>query len=98
MDEVTISSRGLKQEISDVMNGARLFQATKCSNCNLPLELPVIHFVCGHIRHVSQANMKDVLVVLTSLSGLMDEYDMQTVFVVTSCSNRRRILPSSNNN
>ena len=28
----------------------------------------------------------------------MDEYDMQTVFVVTSCSNRRRILPSSNNN
>ena len=45
------SNQGLKREIDDVLNGARLFQATKWSNCNLPLELPVVHYVCGHSYH-----------------------------------------------
>jgi len=30
---------------------AKIFQKTKCSMCNSPLELPSVHFLCGHSFH-----------------------------------------------
>lgn len=48
---MTENNQGLREEINELVSGARLFQAAKCSNCNLPLELPVVHFVCGHSYH-----------------------------------------------
>lgn len=33
------------------MNDARLYQTNKCAHCNLPLELPIVRFVCGHSYH-----------------------------------------------
>lgn len=32
-------------------NSAKIFQKTKCSMCNSPLELPSVHFLCGHSFH-----------------------------------------------
>ena len=28
-----------------------MFQATRCSDCALPLELPAVHFLCKHSYH-----------------------------------------------
>lgn len=50
-EDVSISNQGLKRELTSLVKGARLFQNTKCCNCSLPLELPVIHYVCGHSYH-----------------------------------------------
>lgn len=30
---------------------AKIFQKTKCNMCNSPLELPSVHFLCGHSFH-----------------------------------------------
>ena len=48
---MSISNQGLKRELTSLVKGARLFQNTKCCNCSLPLELPAIHYVCGHSYH-----------------------------------------------
>ena len=45
------TNQHLKQEISAIMNDARLYQTNKCAHCNLPLELPIVRFVCGHSYH-----------------------------------------------
>lgn len=50
---MTLSNQSLKKEIQSLMSGARIFQANKCANCNLPLELPAVHFLCGHSYHLS---------------------------------------------
>lgn len=50
---MTLSNQNLKKEIQSLMSGARIFQANKCANCNLPLELPAVHFLCGHSYHQS---------------------------------------------
>lgn len=45
------TNQHLKQEITAIMNDARLYQTNKCAHCNLPLELPIVRFVCGHSYH-----------------------------------------------
>ena len=50
---MTLSNQSLKKEIQSLVSGARIFQANKCANCNLPLELPAVHFLCGHSYHLS---------------------------------------------
>ena len=41
----------MKKSIRDLTTKPKTFQATKCSACLAPLELPTIHFLCGHSLH-----------------------------------------------
>ena len=41
----------MKGSIKDLTTKPKTFQATKCSACLAPLELPTIHFLCGHSLH-----------------------------------------------
>lgn len=41
----------LKKNCSHCFFSAKIFQKTKCSMCNSPLELPSVHFLCGHSFH-----------------------------------------------
>ncbi|XP_038609321.1 vacuolar protein sorting-associated protein 11 homolog isoform X3 [Tachyglossus aculeatus] len=41
----------LRQEIHDLKTSPKIFQKTKCSMCNSALELPSVHFLCGHSFH-----------------------------------------------
>ncbi|XP_028664283.1 vacuolar protein sorting-associated protein 11 homolog [Erpetoichthys calabaricus] len=41
----------LRQEIQELRSSAKIFQKTKCSMCNSPLELPSVHFLCSHSFH-----------------------------------------------
>ncbi|KAL3227882.1 hypothetical protein MRX96_003833 [Rhipicephalus microplus] len=41
----------VRQEMNDLRNGPRIFQDAKCSGCNHQLELPSVHFLCGHSYH-----------------------------------------------
>ncbi|XP_048036590.1 vacuolar protein sorting-associated protein 11 homolog [Megalobrama amblycephala] len=41
----------LRAEIQELKTCAKIFQKTKCSMCNSPLELPSVHFLCGHSFH-----------------------------------------------
>lgn len=38
-------------ELADLEAKPAVFQATRCSQCALPLELPVVHFMCKHSFH-----------------------------------------------
>eukprot|EP01084_Bolivina_argentea_P054152 99324_1 len=41
----------MKKDIVSLTTKPKTFQATKCSACLAPLELPTIHFLCGHSLH-----------------------------------------------
>uniref|UniRef100_A0A3P8YJ81 Vacuolar protein sorting-associated protein 11 homolog n=1 Tax=Esox lucius TaxID=8010 RepID=A0A3P8YJ81_ESOLU len=41
----------LRAEIQELRSSAKIFQKTKCSMCNSPLELPSVHFLCSHSFH-----------------------------------------------
>ena len=41
----------MKLTIKNLTTKPKTFQATKCSACLAPLELPTIHFLCGHSLH-----------------------------------------------
>ncbi|TRY90571.1 hypothetical protein DNTS_018353 [Danionella cerebrum] len=41
----------LRAEIQELKTCAKIFQKTKCSMCNSPLELPSVHFLCSHSFH-----------------------------------------------
>lgn len=51
--DIMATNQRLKREIASIVNDARLYQSNKCANCNLPLELPIVRFVCGHSYHSS---------------------------------------------
>ena len=40
-----------RSELADLESKPAVFQATRCSQCALPLELPVVHFLCKHSFH-----------------------------------------------
>ncbi|KIH90744.1 hypothetical protein SPBR_00111 [Sporothrix brasiliensis 5110] len=40
-----------RAELADLEAKPAVFQATRCSQCALPLELPVVHFLCKHSFH-----------------------------------------------
>ncbi|KAJ3433704.1 vacuolar protein sorting-associated protein 11 [Anaeramoeba flamelloides] len=44
-------SEHLKSELLLKKSKAKIFQSSRCSYCNNPLELPSIHFLCGHSIH-----------------------------------------------
>jgi len=41
----------MQQEITTLRTRAQVFQNTKCFQCCLPLEVPAVHFFCGHSYH-----------------------------------------------
>ncbi|XP_042136697.1 vacuolar protein sorting-associated protein 11 homolog isoform X2 [Peromyscus maniculatus bairdii] len=41
----------IRQEIQELKSSPKIFQKTKCSICNSALELPSVHFLCGHSFH-----------------------------------------------
>jgi hypothetical protein len=41
----------MRESIEEMRTSPRTFQAGKCSGCNHPLELPSVHFLCGHSYH-----------------------------------------------
>merc|ERR1719277_1573269 len=41
----------MQQEITALRTQARVFLNTKCFQCGLPLEVPAVHFYCGHSYH-----------------------------------------------
>jgi len=41
----------MQQEIVALRTQAQVFQNTKCSQCSLTLEVPAVHFFCGHSYH-----------------------------------------------
>ncbi|XP_014678705.1 PREDICTED: vacuolar protein sorting-associated protein 11 homolog [Priapulus caudatus] len=46
--EETVKMRG---QIEELKTSAQIFQVSKCSACNHPLELPSVHFLCQHSYH-----------------------------------------------
>ncbi|KAH8906769.1 vacuolar membrane protein [Coniochaeta sp. PMI_546] len=40
-----------RAEMADLGSKPAVFQATRCSSCGLPLELPTVHFLCKHSFH-----------------------------------------------
>ncbi|MGH0129778.1 UNVERIFIED_CONTAM: hypothetical protein FKN15_059462 [Acipenser sinensis] len=49
--EYRVETTQLRQEIEELRSSAKIFQKTKCSMCNSPLELPSVHFLCSHSFH-----------------------------------------------
>ncbi|XP_068096951.1 vacuolar protein sorting-associated protein 11 homolog isoform X1 [Hyperolius riggenbachi] len=41
----------IRKEIHELRNSPKIFQKTKCSICSSALELPSVHFLCGHSFH-----------------------------------------------
>ncbi|KAJ7416993.1 vacuolar protein sorting-associated protein 11 [Willisornis vidua] len=41
----------IRQEIEELKASPKIFQKTKCSICTSALELPSVHFLCGHSFH-----------------------------------------------
>ncbi|KAH7649661.1 hypothetical protein FG379_000921 [Cryptosporidium bovis] len=43
--------RKMKKEIKNLKNKPKILSSTRCNQCHLPLELPVVHFLCDHSFH-----------------------------------------------
>ncbi|XP_022253825.1 vacuolar protein sorting-associated protein 11 homolog [Limulus polyphemus] len=41
----------LRNQMEEMRTNARIFQVSKCSGCSHQLELPSVHFLCGHSYH-----------------------------------------------
>ncbi|NP_001120879.1 vacuolar protein sorting-associated protein 11 homolog [Xenopus tropicalis] len=41
----------IRREIQELRTSPKIFQKTKCSICSSSLELPSVHFLCGHSFH-----------------------------------------------
>ncbi|XP_030077168.1 vacuolar protein sorting-associated protein 11 homolog [Microcaecilia unicolor] len=41
----------IRKEIQELKTSPKIFQKTKCSMCSSGLELPSVHFLCGHSFH-----------------------------------------------
>ena len=49
----------VNESISHYQNHSFSFKQTRCIGCGLPLELPVVHFLCGHSYHKACVNMEE---------------------------------------
>ncbi|ETO07662.1 RING zinc finger-containing protein [Reticulomyxa filosa] len=50
----------MERQIEELSTKAKTFQGTKCAECNMQLELPTIHFLCGHSFHSRCLHTKEV--------------------------------------
>ncbi|KAL7981664.1 hypothetical protein Chor_005752 [Crotalus horridus] len=44
-------TKRIRQDIEELKTSPKIFQKTKCSICTSALELPSVHFLCGHSFH-----------------------------------------------
>ncbi|KAG2487093.1 hypothetical protein HYH03_014337 [Edaphochlamys debaryana] len=49
----------LREEVTRLRTQPRVFQASRCSASGAPLELPVVHFLCGHSFNARQLGEQD---------------------------------------
>ena len=47
----TKNTEDMRDEITGLRTGARIFKINKCSQCSQPLDLPAVHFLCMHSYH-----------------------------------------------
>ena len=41
----------IRTQIEEIKDKPKVFQASKCAACSHPLDLPSVHFMCGHSYH-----------------------------------------------
>ncbi|KAJ3447573.1 vacuolar protein sorting-associated protein 11 [Anaeramoeba flamelloides] len=46
-------NKSLRHELEEFRTTAKIFQLNQCSYCNRRLDLPKIHFMCGHTMHAN---------------------------------------------
>jgi len=51
IEQYKVDSERIRNKIDKLSNSVTIFQSTKCSACNHPLELPTVHFLCQHGFH-----------------------------------------------
>ena len=49
--EYKTETEQLRTELVDLSSKPAVFQATRCTDCRLPLDLPAVHFLCKHSYH-----------------------------------------------
>jgi tetratricopeptide (TPR) repeat protein len=49
--EYQADTRAMKKEVFLLRTSAKIFQSTTCSYCGQQLDLPAVHFMCGHSYH-----------------------------------------------
>ncbi|OQR80023.1 vacuolar protein sorting-associated protein 11-like, partial [Tropilaelaps mercedesae] len=43
----------IREQMENIKHKPHVFQESKCSGCKIELELPTVHFLCGHSFHVN---------------------------------------------
>jgi len=51
ISELRVETEGMRSEIHKLQTKAKVFSDTSCSVCNQRLDLPAVHFLCGHSFH-----------------------------------------------
>jgi hypothetical protein len=49
--EYQMDTRKMRKEVHALRTSAKIFQLTTCSRCSAQLDLPAVHFMCGHSYH-----------------------------------------------
>lgn len=49
--EYQTDTKNMKKEVFTLRTSAKIFQLTTCSYCGQQLDLPAVHFMCGHSYH-----------------------------------------------
>jgi hypothetical protein len=49
--EFQMDTRKMRKEVHSLRTSAKIFQLTTCSRCGTQLDLPAVHFMCGHSYH-----------------------------------------------
>jgi hypothetical protein len=49
--EFQMETRKMRKEVHSLRTSAKIFQLTTCSRCGAQLDLPAVHFMCGHSYH-----------------------------------------------
>ena len=51
IEQYKAESQKIRDKLEKMSNSVTIFQSTKCSACNHALDLPTVHFLCGHGYH-----------------------------------------------
>ncbi|GIL60245.1 hypothetical protein Vafri_14880, partial [Volvox africanus] len=59
VSRLAAETSALREEVTKLRTQPRLFQNSRCSASGAPLELPVVHFLCGHSFNLRQLGDND---------------------------------------
>ena len=51
IDNLKEQTEDMRESIYNLRTRAEIFQARNCKHCNIPLDLPAVHFLCKHSYH-----------------------------------------------